>query len=240
MEQVAFPGNPPCLLVGLSYMRDNGQSAYDATELIQSSLFDTLSSEIETESGGRPFFTDRHADFNISHSKNLIAVAYFASNLSGNLPTAAYSADHPQRTGCDVQYIDLRKAKDGVARRAFSASERNYIASAHDDNERMLRFYRIWTFKESYIKLRGWSVFDMRKTPDFTPDKLAMDTAATSPQTILDLRQYLIAAEPLERYVLSVVWEDAGREGETRREENLLTDCPDFRWFSEPLPIVPF
>jgi 4'-phosphopantetheinyl transferase len=213
-------------LIGLSYIpRTAGQEKRHSEgrrmlRLIDQNRFpNRIESRIETEPGGRPFFEDRRADFNISHSKNLVALSYYTAPFDHSASLL--------RTGCDAQYIDARKNTDGIARRAFLPAEREYIAASADDAEKTRRFYRLWTFKESYIKLYGWSVFDMRKVPLFLPN--AEDAPLLE---IAAFRQYLIG-DVAERYVLSVIWE--GGAGDKR----FSAMRPEFRWFSEPLPVSP-
>ena len=54
--------------------------------------------------------------------------------------------------GCDVERI--QPIELDIARRYFFGSEYESIASVTDD-ERYDRFYRFWTLKESFVKLKG-------------------------------------------------------------------------------------
>jgi phosphopantetheinyl transferase len=114
---------------------------------------------IAVESGGRPFFTDRHADFNISHSRYVAAVTWSEEiNPANGLPF---------RSGCDIQYVSPGKSRELVAQKYYSPGENNYIDAAAGAAERIERFYRIWVLKESYLKAKGLSVLDMRDSPSF-------------------------------------------------------------------------
>ncbi|MBD5521912.1 MAG: 4'-phosphopantetheinyl transferase superfamily protein [Lachnospiraceae bacterium] len=73
--------------------------------------------------------------FNLSHSGHIVICA-----------TAE------KEVGCDVEQIV--KAPEGVAERFFHSSECAYI-NAGVGEERDHRFFRIWTMKESYIKMTG-------------------------------------------------------------------------------------
>ncbi len=121
--------------------------------------------EILTEPSGRPFFADRHADFSISHSRKTAAVSWLSASgeeaLSPPLP----------RTGCDIQYINPRKNYRGIAESFFSGQERQYIGSAQDAEDERNRFYKIWTLKECFLKMRGLTVFDIERAPSFQPGK---------------------------------------------------------------------
>ncbi|MDR1219752.1 MAG: 4'-phosphopantetheinyl transferase superfamily protein [Treponema sp.] len=206
------------LSIGLSYISHSKTETHiqhseglRLLRLIDARYFShVLCSEIETEACGRPFFTNRHADFNISHSKNMIAVGY--------VPSYAPS-DFTPCIGCDIQFMDERKNMDGIAKRAFSSAERQFLVSAADSVERLTRFYQIWTFKESYIKLHGLSVFDMLKAPDFTCAFFQEDSAFC---------QYRLGNDASERYIVCCMWktpncaENAGKEAR-----------PEICWFSE-------
>jgi hypothetical protein len=116
---------------------------------------------IATESGGRPFFVDRHADFNISHSRHVAAVAWSeAANPASGLPL---------RVGCDVQHVSPGKNREAVARKYYTPGENSYIDAAGNtaEQERIERFYRIWVLKECYLKAKGLSVLDIRTSPSF-------------------------------------------------------------------------
>jgi phosphopantetheinyl transferase len=120
-----------------------------------------FSSRIAIDAGGRPYFEDRHADFNISHS--------WGAPRQAGMAAASYlvSPGIQARTGCDIQYIDPRKTHEGIAERFFHPPERDYLAAA-PSAERARRFYRLWTLKEAFLKLRGLSVFDLSQCPCFT------------------------------------------------------------------------
>lgn len=73
--------------------------------------------------------------FNLSHSDNMVICA-----------TAK------KEVGCDVEKIV--KEPEGVAERFFCHSEAEYVKAGMGE-ERDHRFFRIWTMKESYIKMTG-------------------------------------------------------------------------------------
>lgn len=73
--------------------------------------------------------------FNLSHSGNLVICAAAEGEV-----------------GCDVEKIV--KAPEGVAERFFHKDETAYIKEG-TEQERDERFFRIWTMKESYIKMTG-------------------------------------------------------------------------------------
>jgi hypothetical protein len=151
------------------------------------------------EGGGRPFFADSHADFNISHSGRMAAAAY-VREAGRKAPFL--------RTGCDVQAADARRNRDGIIRRFFHDEERRYVEAAPEAPERNLRFFRLWVLKEAYLKMKGFSVGEIAKTPVFFPGgdppgfRAAKD-AGTAPETALNF--YLSEwGGPSGKYTLAV------------------------------------
>lgn len=88
----------------------------------------------DVKMGGKGKLTCEGICFNLSHS--------------GDMALCAIS-DTP--VGCDIEQI--RKAPLNVARRMFTARERAYLEAAQGEENR--RFFRLWTMKESYLKMTG-------------------------------------------------------------------------------------
>ena len=92
---------------------------------------------IETGECGKPYFPDRpDICFNLSHSGDVALCALSDTDV-----------------GCDVEA--QRRPPLSVAKRYFSSSEKDYLASARTDEERAERFFRVWTLKESVMKATG-------------------------------------------------------------------------------------
>lgn len=180
-------------------------------------LLDGGSWPIALEAGGRPWFPDGHADFSISHSGNMAAVSW----LSGG-------KNKTGRTGCDIQQINPRKSHTAISRRFFHRAEQEYIAAAENTEEQARRFYRLWVLKEAWIKLYGFSVFDMGKAPLFSTGA-ALPNADTGPCVPLDFFLYGIEAAPAEQYMLALVRE---------RPQEDSAPGPEIRWFSSPPPAL--
>ena len=83
------------------------------------------------------------------HGKPMIDGLEFNLSHSGSLVLCAVS-DRP--VGCDVE--ELREAPRGVAERHFSDSEQAYL-SQFSEEEYDKEFFRLWTMKESYVKMTG-------------------------------------------------------------------------------------
>ena len=90
-----------------------------------------------TENGKGYIEGDDNLYYSISHSKDTCVCAI---------------ADVP--VGIDIQ--EKRKVRENVAKRFFHDKDNEYIYEAKDDeNEFIDRFIKVWTVKESYIKLTG-------------------------------------------------------------------------------------
>jgi phosphopantetheinyl transferase len=184
------------------------------------SLLDT-DNGLSHEPGGRPYFQDRHADFSISHSRNM-AVAAWLSN-----PDPART---PCRLGCDIQYVDPRKPRTGISRRFLHECERAYIEEA--GSEAIRNFYRIWVLKEAWLKLHGLGVFEIVKAPAFSigaVDKAGQDGNGQNGNEQLDFFLYELAQPGGldsvcgEMYALAIC----------RQRNHFSGTAPEFRWFSE-------
>jgi phosphopantetheinyl transferase len=177
------------------------------------------------EPGGRPHFSDYHADFNISHSRNMVVAAIQMKNEKLRMKNGKSHSFLPSRIGCDVQYLAPGKSFGAISRRFFHAGEQAYIEE--DPAVRARNFYRIWVLKEAWLKLHGFSIFDMAKVPAFSIGGV--------PQTSTDesgLYFYLYELSPSgsilsgdESYMLAVVRQRASSsDGEAE---------PEIRWFSD-------
>ena len=160
--------------------------------------------DIAKETGGRPFFHGRDMDFSISHSGNLAAVSVIRGK---NI-----------RTGCDVELMRPRAKAREITEIFFSAGEKEYIQAQRKFD--LKRFYMIWTLKECYLKLRGFSVFDMANAPSFISgkDSLTFCAVVSSP---LSFNLYELTDGAGERYILAAAL--AGTEEYQ----------PEIRWFSQ-------
>jgi len=160
--------------------------------------------DIAREASGRPFFPTHDKDFSISHSGALAAVSLVSGK---NL-----------RTGCDVEFVRPHARAKETAEEFFTVSERKYIEADNFFDE--IRFYQIWTLKECFLKLRGFSVFDMANVPSFISSEgsYTFGNAGVSP-VLFNL--YELTGNAGEHYILASAIE--GPE-----------DCQaEIRWFSQ-------
>lgn len=110
---------------------------------------------------GKPYFKDQHAEFSISHSASLAAVSLITDSV---MDSSGWTG-----IGCDVQYMHPRRKYDNISADFFHPREQIFIDEALNLDNRLRRFYSIWVLKESFLKMMGWSVFDILKTPVFLP-----------------------------------------------------------------------
>ncbi len=90
---------------------------------------------------GKPFLPDSPLRFNLSHCRELVAVA-IATEVE---------------LGVDVETIDERHATGDVARCVYGPAELEELA-AHPI--RVERFYERWTLKEAWVKATGEGLSD--------------------------------------------------------------------------------
>jgi hypothetical protein len=164
---------------------------------------------------GRPFFPCRDADFNISHSGNMAAVSFVKGKSL--------------LTGCDVELIRPRQWAKKIAEDYFSAPEMDFIFSTENDEA---RFFMIWTLKECYLKLKGISVFEMKKAPSFicNDDSGGAFTFGAAVSSTLSFSLYELSGCS-ERYILasSIEVEDFADS----RAFGVVDSLPEIKWFSQ-------
>ena len=89
-----------------------------------------------TSPDGKPFTPDSPLCFNLSHAGEWAVCAVANGEV-----------------GCDVEKIDPAHAD--VAKRCFTAAENAQLDEAKTEAERVCRFFRMWTLKESFQKAVG-------------------------------------------------------------------------------------
>lgn len=94
--------------------------------------------QVRREDGGKPFVSaDPPFFFSLSHAAEFALLA-----ISERGPV-----------GCDIEQI--RGVTDGIAERYFSDAEKRLLLSCHTEEEKRKAFFRVWTGRESYIKMTG-------------------------------------------------------------------------------------
>ncbi len=100
---------------------------------------------------GKPYFPDLKVKFNISHTNNAVACSVSESEV-----------------GVDVERISTVREK---ILKLYSPREREGIRNAED-------FYKLWTLKESALKLTGTGVSDIKKHEFTIKPEIAYISAA--------------------------------------------------------------
>lgn len=117
------------LSLGAGLVLDRGLQAYGLREREVS---------METGSYGKPYLTKYpEIHFNLSHSGTMV-MAVFGD----------------REVGCDVEQM-AEAAGEKIAERFFTEQEKEALRFCGSKEQRRILFYRIWTRKESYIKLTG-------------------------------------------------------------------------------------
>ena len=117
------------------------ETAKEIVKILASKILSVDKSKLEFAIGknGKPYFKEnKNFHFNISHSKNAIAVAVSNTEI-----------------GVDIE--KLRNADFRVCDRFFTETEKEYVGY---DNR---RFFEIWTKKEAYIKLNGLALKNFKE-----------------------------------------------------------------------------
>ncbi len=106
--------------------------------------------KINTTSNGKPYEQNNLFCFSISHSNNIVAVAF-----------------SDKAVGLDLE-LNTGKTKNNISKRFFSESDREKLQN------NTMSFLEIWTRKESYTKLKDSDLILVMKMPD--DDKVFFQT----------------------------------------------------------------
>lgn len=112
--------------------------------------------DIQKKERGKPYIENAPFYFNISHCDGLVVCALSETEI-----------------GIDAE--GKRQATDRVMKRCYSDSEITYVNSCYDKD---MEFTKIWTLKESYVKMTGEGIatdlkavcFDMKNGTAFSDD----------------------------------------------------------------------
>ena len=92
-------------------------------------------------SKGKPYVKIDGVHFNISHSKNFWVCAVGNENV-----------------GIDIEVLRERNI-NGLVKKYFTIEE-NACLEKVNQQEKMAKFFEIWTYKEAFSKFKGESIFD--------------------------------------------------------------------------------
>ena len=106
---------------------------------------------------GKPYLSGNDYYFNISHSGDIAAVA-----VNESCPV-----------GIDVERI--RPVAARIAKRVFSEDDIHFVFESSvipdgqlEDRETLLRFFKVWTYKEAFVKMTGEGISDNIKNYSYT------------------------------------------------------------------------
>ncbi len=140
-------------------------------------IFGTSLPDFLKTAKGKPYFSDNHAFFSISHSENLVCSAFCPcewGNDAGNIKKSEKSGDYSplyKGVGIDIEAKienddeEAQKTAKSVAKRFFAEEESRALNSlCKEDFTR--EFALLWTKKESLVKMTGVGFSDFRKAND--------------------------------------------------------------------------
>ena len=141
------------------------------------------------------------------HGKPKVEGLEFSLSHSGNLVLCAVSEEP---VGCDIER--LREAPKGVAERYFSDAEQAYLSHfSADEHDR--EFFRIWTMKESYVKMTGEGL-----RVSFEAYEIAMEDTGARVIRHGEMQSCYLSTMELEGHIMSIcaessasveiIWED--------------------------------
>jgi 4'-phosphopantetheinyl transferase len=134
LDEAFLDAMPPARVRKILSYRFTGdrKRSYAAGLLLEAALGREAAFRVRQGASGKPF-VDGGPHFSVSHSGDWAVIAV---------------CDEP--VGFDIEAVEPARDIAGVARRAFHPSEREEAARGGVDT-----FYRIWTAKESYMKMLG-------------------------------------------------------------------------------------
>lgn len=96
-------------------------------------------------------------DINICYKENHKPYIFPDINLCFNLSHSgeyAICSISKKEVGCDIEKIS--NINMGFAKRFFTQAEYDFLAAEENEAERKKKFYRLWTLKESFMKITGY------------------------------------------------------------------------------------
>ena len=152
------------------------------TALVNEGLdYDNLS--ISLQSNGKPFISGSDTYYNLSHSGQ-----YAICSVSDT------------KIGCDIEKTEANKSYMKICRRFFSEREILLIDESRNEKDRTDLFYRIWTMRESFMKITGYglSLPSDRFSANLETDPVTID------QNLDNDIYYIHEIDSLKEYKISV------------------------------------
>lgn len=122
---------------------------------------------------GKPMIKDKAIYYNIAHSKDYVICVFSDKEI-----------------GCDIEKV--RELKRSVIRQFTSLKEREYIfEEKHLQDKRALI---IFTLKEAYIKMQGWTLKDLLKVEFWVDEEqIICSDKQVKAMVIEEIPEYIIA-----------------------------------------------
>ena len=140
------------------------------------------------------------------HGKPMIHGLEFSLSHSGNMVVCAVSEEP---VGCDVE--EIRKAPKGVAERYFSEGEQAWLSRfSVDEYDR--EFFRLWTMKESYVKMTGEGLGVSFEAYEVVGDKDCISLTQGGCARVLrngNVQTCYLNSTELQGYMISICAEDS-------------------------------
>ena len=155
---------------------------------------------IEKGEYGKPYIVGcEKFKFNISHSGDYVVIAYTMDEGVSSL-------------GIDVERVRSKDSDMMVAHRFFTKDEIDYISDGLECSDEDVRFYKIWTMKEAYIKMTGKGLSTRLDSFSVYPDEL-MISGVSSDDMYNEAEQYnnfKINIKIMDGYIITVCADSVG------------------------------
>lgn len=138
--------------------------------------------------------------FTGEHGKPMIDGLEFSLSHSGDLAICTVS---DKLVGCDVE--EIRKAPKGVAERYLSCREQEYL-SRFTEEAYDYAFFRLWTMRESYVKMTGEGMNLPLSEYELLVDECALLGYESSARVLRngEVQECYISEISLQGYIISI------------------------------------
>ena len=145
---------------------------------------------ILTDSNDKPFLVHKEIFFNLSHTRNMAAIAI----------------SRKSEIGIDIELIRENKHITNIAKRYYSESEKKLIEHS---GQQLHEFFLIWTRKEAFLKALGLGIRTRLNTIDLgqTQNTILFDSVRAVPEKNIH-SEYHIYSEIVNGHLLSVASPD--------------------------------
>jgi len=125
-------------------------------------------------------------DFNVSHHGDFAVLAAIYEDTDSDIDIEKDNDFHLPRVGIDVMKVENPRSKEIVEffrlmRRQLTDSEWQYVEAGCNDESKLLRFYRFWCLKESYVKALGIGIgFEVGRLQFEIKDELGLHLSSST------------------------------------------------------------